>query len=102
MTHDANDPANTAAQGGPLKQPEPPSQEALTQHANEGDGPFGADMQHLLGGTRHDADTAHDGSPYSTGTQATSGESVTPQDPRSTINGHAGQEQASSDQDPSP
>ncbi len=63
----------------PLKTPEPPSPEALEQHKDEGDGPFGADMTHLLGGTRapneHEAGAAN---PYSTGTTSATGGSLKP------------------------
>lgn len=71
---------------GPLKTPQPPSQEA-TRDTGEGDGPFGADMTNLLGGERAcggaDAPMA---SPYSTGTDASTGHSLTP-GPRSTYGG---------------
>jgi|GEM_PF-5043250 len=86
--HDSTDSASEA-----LKHPEPPDQEAVTQHANEGDGPFGADMQTTLGGTRPNDGRQRagqdSGNPYSTGTHAPSGASTTPDDPRSTI-GHDG------------
>ncbi|MFC4425011.1 hypothetical protein [Deinococcus navajonensis] len=73
----------TAAQAA-LKSPEPPDTEATVTHADEGNGPFGADMSRIKGGTRQpSAEAGHPGSAYSTGT-STSGHSTSPLDPRST------------------
>ncbi|GAA5513885.1 hypothetical protein Dcar01_02634 [Deinococcus carri] len=74
--------------GGALKSPESPSQGAVEQHADEGDGPFGADMQNMLGGTRstsenHNPEPAADA--YGTGTDPHTGGSLTPLDSRSTF-----------------
>lgn len=78
----------TAAQpdkeaGGALKHPEAPDREAVEQHAAEGDGPFGADMQHVLGGTTTPERPEPAASPYSTGTDAATGGSVSAYDARS-------------------
>lgn len=67
---------------GPLKKPESPDTEAVEQHHDEGSGPFGADMQHVKGGTRQ-ADPQHEASPYSTGTNSVTGASMSTADPRS-------------------
>lgn len=68
------------------KSPEPPDQEAVNAHKHEAEGPFGADMTNLLGGTRdpqENAATPAQGTAYSTGTDAQSGASVSGTDPRS-------------------
>lgn len=69
---------------GPLKKPESPDTEAVEEHHDEGSGPFGADMQHMKGGTRN-SDPQHEGSPYSTGTNSTTGASTSTADPRSSF-----------------
>lgn len=69
----------------PYKTPEPPDQDAVNEHREEAEGPFGADMTNLLGGTRspqENAPTPAQGTAYSTGTQAESGASVSGTDPR--------------------
>ncbi|WP_197050735.1 hypothetical protein [Deinococcus sp. YIM 77859] len=84
------EPEHDTDPGEALKRPEPPDRDAVEQHRDEGDGPFGANMQHMRGGTRSpqdNPDLPHAASPYSTGTDATSGTSVTPQDTRSTFAG---------------
>ncbi|AFZ68088.1 hypothetical protein [Deinococcus peraridilitoris] len=73
------------ARNGPLKTPEPPDQEAVSH--DEGDGPFGADMTNLRGGTRSENDVPEaNASPYSTGTSSATGRSLA-RDPRSTFDG---------------
>lgn len=74
----------TPASGGPLKQPEPPDTEATEVDHDEGSGPFGVDMQRVKGGTRQ-ADPQHEASAYGTGTDSTTGASLSPADPRSSF-----------------
>lgn len=77
--------------GDALKAPQTPSLEAVEEHPREGDGPFGADMQHLKGGTRQgQAEADHAAGPYNTGSDARAGGSVTPADPRSTVEAEDG------------
>lgn len=68
----------------PRTRPPSPEQDAVNEHRNEGEGPFGSDMNHPLGGTRSRADyTPPQGNAYNTGTEPQSGESLAPDDPRS-------------------
>ena len=61
-----------------------PEQDAVNEHRDEGEGPFGSDMTHLLGGTRAPEEhTPPQGHAYNTGTEPQSGESLAPNDPRS-------------------
>ncbi|MFC4638210.1 hypothetical protein [Deinococcus hohokamensis] len=83
--------------GSALKRPEAPDRDAVEQHASEGDGPFGADMQHVLGGTRTGQDAEHAGTPYSTGTDAATGGSVSAHDTRSTFRAQGGAEISGTD-----
>lgn len=69
----------------PYKTPEPPDQDAVNEHREEAEGPFGADMTNLLGGTRPPQENVAppaQGTAYSTGTEAGSGASVSATDPR--------------------
>ena len=69
----------------PYKTPEPPDQDAVNEHREDAEGPFGADMTNLLGGTRapqENAATPAQGTAYSTGTDAETGASVLGTDPR--------------------
>ncbi len=71
----------------PNPTPQPPDQEAVNEHRDEGNGPFGSDMTHLRGGTRPpEAQDQHVGGAYSTGTEPTDGGSLTPGDARATYN----------------
>lgn len=74
----------------PLKTPQPPDQDAVNERKEEGEGPFGADMTTLLGGTRAPGENTglpEQGSAYSTGTEAESGGSLSPSGPRSRFDG---------------
>jgi len=75
----------------PYKTPEPPDQDAVNEHKDEAEGPFGADMTNLLGGTRAPEENTGppaQGSAYSTGTESADGGSLSPTDPRSRFDGH--------------
>ncbi|GGK18145.1 hypothetical protein GCM10008955_09450 [Deinococcus malanensis] len=77
-------PSRQEPAGSALKQPEPPDTEAVEEHHDEGSGPFGADMQHVRGGTgTRQSDPQHEASPYSTGTNSATGASMSTADPRS-------------------
>ena len=74
----------------PRRTPQPPDQDAVNEHRDEGEGPFGADMTTLLGGTRAPEENTgppDQGNAYSTGTEAADGGSLSPSDPRSRFDG---------------
>ena len=74
----------------PYHTPQPPDQDAVNERKDEGEGPFGADMTTLLGGTRAPEENTgppEQGNAYSTGTEAESGGSLSPSDPRSRFDG---------------
>ncbi|WP_045233677.1 hypothetical protein [Deinococcus pimensis] len=82
----------------PQRTPEPPDQEALSHRHGDAEGPFGADMTNLRGGTRspdqQDDHTQHGqasggASPYGTGTSETTGGSLDPTDPRTNARGQS-------------
>lgn len=73
------------------KTPEPPDQDAVNEHRDEAEGPFGADMTHLLGGTRapeENTATPAQGGAYSTGTESESGGSLSATDARARYDGN--------------
>jgi hypothetical protein len=75
----------------PYRTPESPDQDAVNEHRDEGEGPFGSDMTNLLGGTRSPEEntmTPAQGSAYSTGTESESGGSLSPSDARSRFGGN--------------
>lgn len=74
----------------PLKTPEPPDQDAVNERRHEAEGPFGADMTTLLGGTRalgENAPAPAQGTSLGTGTDASSGESLSTTDTRARHDG---------------
>ncbi|MBB5233993.1 hypothetical protein [Deinococcus budaensis] len=80
----------------PRRTPQPPDQDAVNEHRGEGEGPFGADMTTLLGGTRAPGEPAaapEQGNAYSTGTEAGSGGSLSPSDPRARVSDEGGGEE---------
>lgn len=87
----SNDPKNYDRKHDPKNSPMgdehqtrvPPSLEAVEQHAEEGNGPFGSDMTHMKGGTHQPGDVERQGGPYSSGTSPVTGGSVNPDDARS-------------------
>lgn len=75
----------------PLKTPEPPDQNAVNEHRDGAEGPFGADMTTLLGGTRapeENTATPAQGSSSSTGTDSSTGASLSATDARARYGGN--------------
>lgn len=74
----------------PYKNPESPEQDAVNEHGDEGEGPFGSDMTNLLGGTRapeENTPTPAQGTSTGTGTDSSTGGSLSPTDARDDGNG---------------